>query len=59
MNIFGEHSDEISLFSKAVYIIDKAICWDFPSVQWLRLMFPMQGAQVRSLVRELDPVYHS
>ena len=24
-------------------------------VQWLRLNTPMQGAQVQSLVRELDP----
>ena len=28
-------------------------------VQWLRLHLPMQGAQVRSLVRELDPTCHT
>ena len=28
-------------------------------VQWLRLWLPMQGAQVQSLVRELDPTCHS
>ena len=25
-------------------------------VQWLRLMLPMKGGLVRSLVRELDPM---
>ena len=27
----------------------------FPVVQWLRLCLPRQGAEVQSLVRELDP----
>ena len=29
-------------------------CRAFPVVQWPRLLLPMQGAQVQSLVRELD-----
>ena len=28
--------------------------WDFPGVQWLRLVFPVQGARVQSLVRNED-----
>ena len=28
--------------------------WDFPGVQWLRLMFPVQGARVQFLVRNKD-----
>ena len=31
----------------------------FLVAQWLRLLLPMQGAGVRSLVRELEPTYHN
>ena len=35
----------------------KTTIWDFLVVQWLRIRLPMQGTQVRSLVRE-DPTCH-
>ena len=43
-------------FSKSLYVHPgiKLLMLDFPVVQWLRIHLPMQGTQVRALVRE-DP----
>ena len=32
---------------------------DFPSVQWLTPVLPMQGARVQSLARQVDPTHHN
>ncbi|KAJ8793328.1 hypothetical protein J1605_000323 [Eschrichtius robustus] len=41
----------------AISFINNSCYWTSLVVQWLRIRLPMQGTQVRSLVRE-DPTYH-
>ena len=42
------------------YKVKKKTMWGTSLViQWLKLQLPMQGAQVQSLVRELDPTCHN
>ena len=72
-SLLQHHSSKASILWCSVFLIvqlshnikpflkkkKKKACWDFPGSPVVKTLLSMQGTQVQSLVRELDPTCHN